>query len=249
MIFALRDFLQYRSKKGRFSRSYKASFMGAAFQGGLSPKAIAELRPGDLLFIETLNSWISWLVMYMTKSEISHVAFYVGDHSIAHATLSGVAVEPIEVLYDQETRILPFIWPMPDEKREQILPFIEKEYADTPYGWHDVAKKAIRIFFGRDWRYFRWSFLIDLILILLVLDVPLLVVYERLFFSWLIIPYLSVVAINWLFGRFKPLAFDKSTVKPHEFMEFVMGQGGTAIFDAYELSQQKMAEQTGHKKA
>ena len=57
----------------------------------------------------------SWLIMYLTSSEISHAAFYLGNREIAHATLSGVRVEPIESLLDPNSRILPGILPIPDD--------------------------------------------------------------------------------------------------------------------------------------
>lgn len=246
MFFALRDYFNYRGKKGRFARSYKASFMGAAFQGGLPPTAISLLKSGDVLFVETLNSWMSWLVMYMTKSEISHVALYVGNHSIAHATLDGAAIEPIEVLYDEETRILPLISPIPDETRQLVLPYFKDELCGVPYGWRDVIKKATRIFLGRDWRYFRWSFLVDLIVVLLALDAPLILIYERMFFFWLLIPYLTVLLINRIMDKIKPLPFDQGTAKPHECLEILLDQGGELLFDAYELSRQQLEEENGN---
>src|SRR5947199_398489 len=118
MFFALRDYLHYRHQSGRFTRHYKKSLMGAAFQRTLPANARRLLRPGDVLFIQTLDSFLAWLVMYLTKSEISHVVFYVGNDQIAHATLSGVVFEPVEALYRSNTRILPCIWPMADDKRQ-----------------------------------------------------------------------------------------------------------------------------------
>ena len=133
MLLALLDYRDYRNRKGRFSRNYKMSIMGGAFEGGLLPNCLDKLRPGDLLFIETFDSFLSWLVMYFTKSEISHVAFYLGQHRIAHATLAGVFIEPIEALYDTQTRILPCIWPMSDENRVAIEPCIRERYEAAKY--------------------------------------------------------------------------------------------------------------------
>jgi len=90
-------------RSGRFAPDFTKSVMGAAFEGGLPEKAVRMLRPGDVLFVQTFGSLLSWLVMYFTKSEISHVAFYVGNKQIAHSPMSGVVFEPIEVLYDADT--------------------------------------------------------------------------------------------------------------------------------------------------
>lgn len=213
--------------------------MGAAFQGELPLNALEKLQPGDVLFVQRFDSWMSWVVMYLTKSEISHVAFYVGNNAVSHATVSGVLTEPIESLYSENTRILPCIWPWPAKARAQILFTMQQNYSNTPYGWGVVAKKAMRIITGRDWRYFRWSFVIDFLLVLLALDIPVFLVAGHLFFSWLILAYLVVVGANWAISRYWPLPFNELTGKPHELLEILLQQDSTLIFDAYQLSKQR----------
>lgn len=125
MIFAIADYLHYVRKKGRFSRHPHTSFMAGAFERSLSPQAIAMLRPGDLIFVETMDRPAAWLIMYLTSSEVSHLAMYVGNGEIIHATLDGVRADPITSLYGN-VRLLPCIWPMPEEKRLDVAVSLRK---------------------------------------------------------------------------------------------------------------------------
>ena len=115
--------------------------MGGAFEGRLPENALRQLRPGDVLFVQTFNSFPAWVVMYLTKSEISHVASYLGDNRIAHSKpFSGVVIEPIEVLYRSDTRILPCVWPLPDEKRPMVEP-IYRDHLGAPYLYFPFSHK------------------------------------------------------------------------------------------------------------
>src|ERR1019366_7878143 len=97
----------YRRRAGRYSRERSRGPMAFAFDRELPAKAIAALRPGDAIFLQSFDSWLSWAVMYMTNSEVSHAAMYLGNGLISHATLSGVVQEPIESLYGAHGRLLP----------------------------------------------------------------------------------------------------------------------------------------------
>lgn len=240
MFFALKDYLNYKNKTGRFSRNYKASDMGAAFQGQIPQKALNLLSPGDVIFFQTLNCWISWLIMYLTKSEISHVAIYTGNNLITHTTLSGVISEPIQGLFDENIRLLPCIVPLEKEHRKKVLPLTE-EILGSPYSLASVIKKSFRIINGRDWYYFRFSFILDATLILLAIDIPIIFFTGHFLFSWLLIFYLICIPINGILHIIKPLKFNENTAKPIEFFDMFVDQGASLLFDGYELSKQQKA--------
>jgi hypothetical protein len=58
--------------------------MGGAFEGALPESVFGFLQAGEILFVQTLRSFSAWAIMYVTKSEVSHVAFYSGDRKILH---------------------------------------------------------------------------------------------------------------------------------------------------------------------
>jgi len=170
MLFALYDYSCYRRRTGKYSRDInRGGIMGRAFDGRIPDKALAKLSPGDFLFVETFAGIVSWLIMYLTSSRISHGAMYLGSNEIFHATLAGACKEDIGVLFNTNSRILPCITSMTDEQRKKI-PSSVQSLEGTPYGFDVVKEKGLRIISGRDWKHFRWKFFADIALIVLVLD-------------------------------------------------------------------------------
>jgi hypothetical protein len=239
-VFALLDYLRYRKRSGRFSRYTTQSYMGAAFEGGLSRRAVEALQPGAMLFVETLSDWRSWLIMYLTNSEVSHVAMYVGDGEILHATTSGSARQPLSALYSPDIRILPGV---PSFVKGKGSIFAKGDFADLvglPYPWWIVVRKGVRILTGRDWPYFRWRFWIDLAVLFLLLDMPLLLTGRQIWFSWLSLLYLLTIMANAMLWKIRPLkSLSASVGKPCDWLYSLMYNGGELMFDAYALSKQK----------
>lgn len=240
MLFALLDYRNYKRREGRFARDLTKSIMGGAFEGSLPETALQVLRPGDVLFVQTLGWPLSWLIMYLTKSEVSHVAFYLGDREIAHSTLGGVTIEPIEALFNPSTRILPCIWPMPDEKRLAVIRIVKEQYEGLPYGWIPALLKGIRILTGRDWPYFRWVFFLDISFALMLIDLPLFLFLKYPVVAWLIPAYLVVIIFNWVLWKFWPLVFSEWTGKPCDLLRLLQLQEGSFLFDAFAVQQQAM---------
>ncbi len=241
MIFAIVDYCRYVRRTGRFSRNYR-NFMGGAFQGIVPTDKIDKMKPGDVVFVQTLNSGVSWLIMYLTSSEVSHVASYIGGGEIIHATTdAGVIVEPIESLFDGNTRILIAQSNMPDDERER---FVSRQLSlrGTPYGKLVVYYKAYQILSGRDWRHFRWRFAADVILSILVLDIPALATLHHPVVSWLIPMYLAMVVLHSLLWKVRPLKQSESTAKPNDMIAIVMSSGATLIYDEDFMSKQIMDE-------
>jgi hypothetical protein len=229
VIFALCDYCQYRMRTGRFARDYRVSPMGGAFADRLPEELVSVLEPGDLLFLQTLKSFTAWLVMYLGRSEISHVASYVGERHIAHATFSGVRIEPIESIY-RASLILPVRWPMPSEKRDLLVATF-KQQVGRPYGWRPVLIKGLRILTGRDWPYFRWSFLFDAGVALTVCDLPFLIQTGRPVVLWLLPAYAAAIVGAYVLWRVRGLRFSEDTVKPGEFLEVALHSGASIVLD------------------
>lgn len=244
MFFAIADYQNYKRRTGRFSRDFKKSIMGGAFEGSLPETALRLLQPGDILFIQTLGRPLSWLIMYLTKAEVSHVAMCVSNREIAHATLAGVCVEPIEALFHSNTHILPCIWPMPDDKRLAVDRTLREQLQGVPYGWLPALLKGLRILTGRDWPCFRWAFFADISFTIFLLDLPFLLLLQRPVLSWLVATHLALIALNAAFWRFKPLQFSEWTGKPIDMLRMLQSMGGHFIFDAFSIYQQSNAHST-----
>jgi cell wall-associated NlpC family hydrolase len=66
--------------------------MCGAYVGALPEEVMLILEDGDLILVGNFGWWISWLIMYLTNSQISHIAVYVGDGKILHATVGGAEI-------------------------------------------------------------------------------------------------------------------------------------------------------------
>lgn len=234
MFFALTDYLAYRRRSGRYSRERSRSPMAFGFDGQLPPKAIAALRPGDAIFLQTFDSRLSWAVMYMTNSEVSHAAIYLGNGLIAHATLSGVVQEPIEALYGARSRLLPCIIKASDEQRAQ-LPLDAVSQLGKPYGWRIVFAKALRILFGRLWPFFRWTFVLDIAVLAITADLLLLLSTRRFIGVSIAIP-LYLLAILWGWLSWRKHGYREEDITPNILLYGLHQMGGSIIMDAYEMS-------------
>jgi hypothetical protein len=178
MIFAAFDYAHYRRQTGRYTPNIGINIMAAGYIGAEFAEALPKINPGDLLVIETFDSFLAWLVLYFTSSHMSHLALYAGDEMIAHATTAGVRLDPVSVLYNAKNRIVAFSIP-PAKIIKPFTPEIFKDLIGQPYGWRAVVFKGRRILSGRDWNSFKWKFFADFALIYALTDVTILGLERR----------------------------------------------------------------------
>ncbi|WP_242163363.1 hypothetical protein [Lysobacter sp. M15] len=237
VIFSLIDYGNYVRLSGRYARNYR-NLMGRAFQGGVPADKLQKLKPGDVLFVQTLGSSTSWLIMYLTSSQVSHFASYIGGGKIIHATTNaGVVIEPIESLFDKDTRVLIAQLDWPDSARKEFVSN-QMSLVGTPYGRSVVYLKAYQVLSGRDWSHFRWKFAADVILMLLILDMPALLTLHYPVVSWLIPIYLTIVGFHSLLWKIYPLKRNELTVKPNDMIATLMSSGAALIYDEDFMSKQ-----------
>lgn len=233
MLFALLDYLKFRSQEGRYSRNNSTEPMSYGFEGRLPEKIIRELKPADSILFASFNSWIAWLIMYLTSSQVSHVAMYIGDRRIVHATLSGVAIEPIESLFERKARMLVTRLRIHSGAADSFDESMVRDLIDRPYGYFTAVKKGLRILFGRDWLMFRWKFFADLVLLLVLLDVPFWLTLGSPIISTAAFALLAVVLANAVIWRIYPLPrFLADTGYPKDMLEIVVRMRGLVIIDA-----------------
>jgi len=224
MICAIRDYLNYRRNLGPYNL-YKDPVMRWGFPSSIPTEAVNALKPGDMIFVHTGNSLISWAIMYLTGSRISHVALYTGNRSIVHATTAGVIFEPIESLFSKNTvLLLCHIRNISSEKRKEMIKLAQK-YVGAPFDWKAILIKFLRIVTGRDKPYYRSKYLVDLTLMLFLVDIIPLLLWNKVIFMWFIIPYILVVTINRLLWSRLQIPFDTYYAKPIEIYYLLIDSG------------------------
>ncbi|HEX5132092.1 MAG TPA: hypothetical protein VFX92_06360 [Candidatus Krumholzibacteria bacterium] len=224
MICALIDYWRYRRRPGRFGIIGQRSLMTSAYNGTLPDALVDRLRPGDILFIQSLHSFPAWLVMYLTKSEVSHVASYIGGKRIIHATFSGVTEEPLAVLFTPNTLLFACGTRSTSEQQTSFVP-AARARVGRRYGWFWVVLKGLFIFTGRDPLYFRWSFFLDFAVLFVALGAPF-VALEWFPFPLLLFPmYFLVVIMNSLIAHHRPLPVVGLLAKPVEVLMIAWAEG------------------------
>ena len=238
MFFAVFDYLSFRSRQGRYSRNNSSEPMSYGFEGCIPEEIIQTMQPGDAILFASFNWWVSWLIMYITSSQVSHLAMYIGNRRIIHATLSGAAVDPIESLCEPKARILVTRLPLPPGTQDSINESKLEGLLGTPYSYKTVIIKGLRILSGRDWPAFRWKFFADFAVVFLVLDIPFWLTLKFPVASVASVILLGTVLINSVIWRVRPLPrFQADTGSPKDMLEIVVRIGGRIILDKTRLSQ------------
>lgn len=150
--------------------------------------------------------------MYATNGFASHVATYLDAGRIIHTMpKTGVVIQPIDVLFGEKIRLYPvfslewfdfFDLPTRSFKKDpkQFVGYriaaLQLQSLGTPYGYRMVARKAARIFLGRDWELFRFKFLADTIITAGAADLVLYLASGLILFWLLSAAHSLAVAIN-----------------------------------------------------
>lgn len=144
--------------------------------GSLSPDLLKDMRKGDIILTQRLDSKFSWAMMYFTSSAVDHAAIYLGDEKIAHMTLNGFKEHRIGVLTKNSLTLPLRFAPTGGED-----PFdFDDDYSTLePQSRklsHRLPPKAqliwagVRINLGLHPDRFRWKFLADILVLGIALD-------------------------------------------------------------------------------
>lgn len=178
MLYALYDYIQYKTRNGKYGDDPDQNMMAMGHLGKVSNTSLDQLEEGDIILTQKLDSIMSWGVMYFGSSLIDHIAFYIGNGRILHMTLAGSKVHKLSV-FNKHTRILPVRAHFPKaEKKTNVSGEIKTttENRSRKTLSHYLPPKfqlvwaAIRVMFGLHQDRFRWKFLIDCIVIYTLLD-------------------------------------------------------------------------------
>jgi len=174
------DLLKYRLRIDRYGNDPYKNHMSAGFDSGIPQSVIEQLDVGDMIFTQKRNSILSWGVMYFTKSDCDHCVLYAGDNKIMHMTLGGMRHSRIDVLFNN-TLLLPIKLTMPDggppygmrepdrdyatEERKSPIPKFKHVKHSQAAAKFRLVLAGIKIHLGFDPSIFRWSMLIDNVLV------------------------------------------------------------------------------------
>lgn len=210
--------------------------MCGAYERVLPDDVVQALETADLIGVGNFQSWMSWLIMYLTHSQISHIAVYVGDRKISHATLQGIKVEPIEALFGEHVRLLVCKVSVPEASRKhRIWKDIDQNprFAGRPYSLWRVVLKGMWIVSGRDVSYFRWAIFADISFCIIAVDGLAWIAIGRPVGAWtVIIGYLAMILVNWL--RWPPRRsswFTRNRQTPIGFLAQFVGSDAALFVD------------------
>ena len=154
---------------------------------------------GDLVFFSHRDSFISWIVRYLTRTDISHCGVYVGNGEVVHATLSGSRFDKLQYFFDWGYSIIPVSMQacLRDEKSSTSIN--KDDWVGIRYPLRYVVLRGIRFIVGVPWRKFRLTYLFDVLLTFSL--VSLLISRDKFFIllSCLYTPYLAAVFIAFLY--------------------------------------------------
>lgn len=231
MLYALYDYIAYKRRKGRFGNDLKYGIMASAWEGEIPSFVIDTLSDGDPLFFQTFNSFGAWLIMYGTNSQVSHVGIYAEGGRIFHMTPPRSVIEPLQNCFHKDVRILP-CKNGPTPKQGRPIEIYAAEMAGEPYGYAGVIMKALRILSGRDHQYFRWKFFLDVSLLFILIDIPIILLTKHPFLSYVLPAYLLLIVFNIIRKKYDPLSEEKMGA-PVDAFRFVEATGGYAVGHAY----------------
>jgi hypothetical protein len=149
MLFALTDFTQYLLRNGPYS---PGAFVG---QGAFlaTSDAVSHLdgvRDGDGIFCHPLNSFVGWVVMYVTGGPWSHVGILTSEGTVLEAITRGVVERSATCYFDGRHYILiKHLHPrVTNEQRRHMISRGRSKVGIVKYDWAGVIRLGLRLIFG-----------------------------------------------------------------------------------------------------
>ena len=165
MLFAIFDYIKYRSRKGAYSDLAIRADGGQLATKDIKPSP-EELKTGDCILLHTTDFLLSWMVMYYTSSVCSHVAIVSENGCVIDATLSGVIEHPLRDYLDGRSYILirrP-VKELTDEGCRNMLAFGRGSIGNG-YNWFGAIRMFLKTVFGLHAN-FRMCYCLDFLLLI-----------------------------------------------------------------------------------
>ena len=179
MVFALVDYLRYRTRRGRYDPALLESqrWVRATPENFEGPNA---RPPGTGFVIHRQGSAVSWLIMYVQQHPASHAGLFAHEGMVVDALTSGVVKHPLADYLDGESYLLDLVGPEGPsaEAREDALAWVEESYIGFAYAWAHSAALGADILWGDPNREAHWQLWSDVMILLVILSLP------RRWISW-----------------------------------------------------------------
>ncbi|RYZ79903.1 MAG: hypothetical protein EOP06_26320 [Proteobacteria bacterium] len=165
MIFAISDYIQYRLRRGRYSKESleKENFKLATEENFPD---FRKYGVGDMLFASTAESFLSWIAMYWANGPISHVANFYENGIVHDCTTDGVLRHSFANYLDGKSYLRVVRLP-PTADRAAMREFMDRTLGHG-YNWKGVFKLGLLILSGAH-PGFSWKLYFDVIAILSLL--------------------------------------------------------------------------------
>ncbi|MEO3864245.1 hypothetical protein [Rheinheimera fenheensis] len=194
MIFALLDYFKYKKRIGKYSDESLRNI-------GLKKASVSEFPNwknipfGEILFVHTANSSLSWVIMYFTNSVLSHTAIIYGNGIVHDTTTDGVLRHSLENYFYGESYIEFRTLPS-NRTPEEMRAFLDSTLGHG-YNWTGVFFLAFHIAIANT-PDFSWRLFFDLLLIGFVILIIAKIIYLPAFNIFLAIGvfYCITVLIN-----------------------------------------------------
>jgi hypothetical protein len=98
MLSAIRDYYHYVYAKGPYAHEVLCE-QGLFLATPEIYKNYKNTLPPTIVFVSTLNSFVSWLIMYVTNGRFSHVATLYSKEVIFDCTPKGVHFAPLQTYF------------------------------------------------------------------------------------------------------------------------------------------------------
>jgi hypothetical protein len=98
MLSAIRDYYHYMYAKGPYAHEVLCE-QGLFLATPEIYKNYKNTLPPTIVFVSTLNSFVSWLIMYVTNGRFSHVATLYSKEVIFDCTPKGVHFAPLQTYF------------------------------------------------------------------------------------------------------------------------------------------------------
>lgn len=199
MIFAALDYWAFRRQVKQYDPSRSDNQLGSLFHRNIPSEVADRLAQGDVVFTSNLRSGLSWMIRYLTRSQLTHVALVTGPGTILDSTLHGTAIRRLTELYGDNVRLAPCHSPLTAEERVgfgiKSLAFLGQRYAKG-----ETIRIGIGALICYYPHYFRWTFLADVFGLLAACDLISIELFRFPIFLWLFFPYTLVVVylfVSW----------------------------------------------------
>ncbi|SQH75984.1 protein of unknown function [Shewanella benthica] len=189
-MFILIDFIFFKFGLKKYSTKEKRKRhpINLSWEGEYQQILEDMLKTGDIVFFSHKKNWISWLVQYFSKTDISHVGIYIGDGHIVHSSLSGSRKDHLQTFFDQGYEVIPTSLKNAENQPKDVD---FSKYIGIPYSLKNVFLKGMYFTVGIPWRKFRLTYIFDMLVIFSILS-------ATLYFWSFWIPFVSI-SILYLF--------------------------------------------------